>query len=155
MGYTHYFRMHEDGAEFSEQEWLAIQRDFRRVAQAADVKICYEFNMPHQLPLIGDDFIQFNGPGDAGHETMVLARQPIKAFNFCKTNQKPYDLLVMALLIIVFQHTQRLQITSDGTTDEWQPAVDLVERALKQMEVYLPSSIEAPVERPQPRPEQL
>jgi hypothetical protein len=79
-------------------------------------------------PEISQDFICFNGnwcPGEnLGHEAFVLARCG-EGFQFCKTERKPYDLLVCAVLLCVTEIAPgAFSIASDGDMrgEEWRPA---------------------------------
>lgn len=69
--------------------------------------------------------------GDCSHETMLFER--IKTleewekqkenglyFDFCKTAFKPYDLAVIALLIIAKYYLKdKIEVSSDGTEGQW------------------------------------
>lgn len=69
--------------------------------------------------------------GDCSHETMLFERvrtldaydKPNKKglyFDFCKTAFKPYDLAVIALLIIAKHYLQnKIKVHSDGTEEQW------------------------------------
>jgi hypothetical protein len=103
---------------------------------------------------IDKEHIAFNGDGALAHETFVLDRSWRKAlkqdiawakktpgqehmvryyeddlkerthFQCCKTDRKPYDLLVCAVLAVAHHLAPDwLVITSDGDRDEWADAV--------------------------------
>jgi len=107
--------------------------------QVASIKLCG--GMGDGLPELTNEIICFNGSniGDLGHETFLLEqkREPNSFeqydklnklfFNFTKTARKPYDLAVCVCLIIAKEYFRdEIIIKSDGTLDEWQPAIDLV-----------------------------
>jgi hypothetical protein len=79
--------------------------------------------------------IDFNGVGSLAHEPF---RFPVKDvgdadFSFVKTVGKPYDVVVVACLIVARDHFPKevLEISSDGTwADEWQAGADLYEKVL-------------------------
>jgi hypothetical protein len=70
---------------------------------------------------------QFNGCGENAHETFYLSASEThrasggRPFAFCKTARKPYDEVVMKVLIISgFSLKDKIRITSDGRfSDEW------------------------------------
>lgn len=137
MGYTHYF---PQSRPFSDMEWSQITKAFHKLYQSEDCQglIQPEFEcgwkdfFTHKS--IKGEAIAFNGVGDEACETFVLEKSPKKLgeFNFCKTNDRPYDLMVTALLIVCAGYAEgALNISSDGTAEEWQPAVDLVTKVLK------------------------
>ncbi len=68
--------------------------------------------------------------GDCSHETMAFPRimklekwqEPKNGlyFEFCKTAFKPYDLAVIALLIIAKHYLkEKIKVSSDGTDEQW------------------------------------
>lgn len=81
----------------------------------------------------GKNAICFNGVGDLSHETFLLEKAPKeKEFNFCKTNGKPYDLMVTSMLIVCAGYAEgALEIGSDGEIEDWIQAVKFVSGVLK------------------------
>lgn len=91
-------------------------------------------------PVLSDMEVAFNGDEAAGldHETFVVERvyQPYpqdtpdlsgRFFGFCKTARKPYDLAVTAALLLLQRHFgSAVRVCSDGTPQEWEPALELV-----------------------------
>lgn len=127
MGYTHYFTQKRAA---SDAEWAAITADFRKLYEGGHLpSIRFEDNHAAH-PEISSDLIRFNGPGHDGHETMLLAIDG-EGIEFCKTAQKPYDLAVVALLILAHYHAPEVwDITSDGYKADWQPGLDIIQRQL-------------------------
>jgi len=84
-------------------------------------------------PMINESQIWFNGDEKKGmdHETFSIRwyddSNP-NGFGFCKTNRKPYDLLVCVSLL-AFQHAfdnpDVFNFSSDGDNAEWQTAKDV------------------------------
>ena len=93
--------------------------------------------------------VNFNGYKNDGHETFRFdriiqahdsqdssSRHPVKKttkfyFDFCKTAQKPYDLMVCACLIVMKYHLRRdIAIRTDGDNDDWEHATDFVRDVL-------------------------
>lgn len=61
----------------------------------------YEYD-DNQQPQVTNKTIRFNGRGNESHETFII--QPSKKFYFCKTNHKPYDIIIKAILILLEQY---------------------------------------------------
>lgn len=83
---------------------------------------------------IKGEAIAFNGMGNEGCETFIIEKNPddMGEFNFCKTNDRPYDLMVTATLLLCAGYAEgALDIGSDGEDEDWQPAVDLVTSVLE------------------------
>ena len=151
MGYAHRFTQHRD---FNDAEWNNIQQSLKIAVrnlpatstsaggdyQGYEIGICtYDpktqrfdkkvnacADMVHDKK-DGDSHITFDGDADAGldESTMLLCKRMSDPHSFCKTNGKPYDWLVVALLAIVQVHAPDvLTIRSDGDTDDIQPVIN-------------------------------
>ncbi|MDP8268221.1 MAG: hypothetical protein P9L97_05780 [Candidatus Tenebribacter davisii] len=116
MGYTHYF----PHTEVPEEIWEKIVEDCKKVLRNTSILI-------EAHPFLDD--ICFNGLGDDGHETFLLERKGSDGFGFqfCKTAQKPYDLLVCACLLIYKHHSPNtIELFSDGDEEDWKESTELV-----------------------------
>lgn len=122
MGYTHYWRYH--GAT-SDAQLAETVEDCWRVIERSDVKLSGPSG--YGVPIIDNRSMAFNGWGPEAHETMLVPGRI--GFNFCKTGEKRYDVLVCACLIVMHHHLG-VEVKSDGTDDDWKPARDLCEQAL-------------------------
>ena len=71
--------------------------------------------MGEGVPSITKDEIMFNGNGDMGEEfeTLYIDRNNVKNWSFCKTGVRPYDEVVVAVLIIA-SNLRILTWNSDG-----------------------------------------
>jgi hypothetical protein len=140
MGYTHYWYQKGNVAP---EVWGKITEAVEKIIAAKPkVKIRREYNSISS-PLINEQEISFNGIGDLGHETFWLTReqQPtpqwqarphLGTFSFCKTANKPYDLLVCATLLIAKCYADDVfTLASDGEWErEWEQAKKLVDEEL-------------------------
>jgi len=121
MGYTHYF---EVTTKVSDEQWNTLTDAVKRIIAAAteeNIELAFEYDNPSRLPCVDNNTIRFNGVGDEGHETFIIARD--QGWEFCKTAQKPYDRVVVAVLTVAAE-VIGLKVTSDGNASEWQPDVD-------------------------------
>lgn len=150
MGYTHQYTQQRD---FTDQEWSRLMMAFSRLCQEMPSSSRsaggYYSNDPLAIddqeggePVCVEERILFNGaPEPLSHETFLLTRfrermdpdSPIpQGFRFCKTDRKPYDLMVCATLLMAAKVAPCvLEIRSDGTPEDWQPARDFVEHVFK------------------------
>jgi hypothetical protein len=127
MGYTHYW---ESYAKRIPAEAVDIIKEIVEKAYAAGV-VQYEHDDP-KPPVVTDTRIRFNGVGEGGHETFYFdVNDDYRAssgapFAFCKTARKPYDDVVMRVLIVLKYYLKDdIQVSSDGQFDaEWQSARD-------------------------------
>ena len=84
--------------------------------------------------------IRFNGKGEEGHETFMLTPDS-QEFNFCKTAQKPYDIVVVAILCLLAHHTSGVTVSSDGGISDWTDGLALAQRV--EPACKMPGSIES------------
>lgn len=125
MGYTHYWRQ---TGEVNDVQWKKICHDFLYLYHLGRFPEIWRESDVNARPFVDDEAIAFNGVGEDGHETMDLDRFEM-SFSFCKTAQKPYDLAVTTLLIIADHRAPgSWHITSDGTAEDWAPALALVQQ---------------------------
>lgn len=104
MGYTHYW---DQKKSFTPKQWKGILDDAKSILELNKIPV-------EDLHLT-EDVIRFNGVGDDGHETFIVKRMKSQEFNFCKTAQKPYDLLVGLVLARINHYAKGvLAISSDG-----------------------------------------
>lgn len=136
MGYTHYW-----GATrtFTASEWKDICAATRSILRTSTVQIVREYDRPNERPDVLDHEIIFNGAGDDGHETFWLQRELPEEpeyrkgegdFQFCKTARKPYDEVVVAVLIAV-RHIapDAISWSSDGYLEEHADGLALLNRS--------------------------
>jgi len=130
MGYTHYWRQY-DG--FNSEKWDTLVQHSLHLQDASPAKLA-DVEM-------SDFQISFNGVSPQNHETFTLDRAmpppnltdrlPEKDhfFSFCKTAQKPYDLMVMCVLLVANDlEPDVITYATDGAESDWQPAIDLVNK---------------------------
>lgn len=84
-----------------------------------------------RAPIVTDRFIRFNGVDGMGHETFVynLEETPMLTedgyFSCCKTAQKPYDVIVMKVLIVLKYYLGDVFcLNSDGDLADWADTLD-------------------------------
>ncbi|KAH7025145.1 uncharacterized protein B0I36DRAFT_332587 [Microdochium trichocladiopsis] len=121
MGYSHYWNIM--GAAFWQDILPKLVEDSRKIIDASGVHVQYESDDESPPILDAIQGIQFNGRGDDGHETFDICGGD------CKTDRKPYDLVVCAILLRAHQLApSAISIRSDGNWGDWWEAHDLVSR---------------------------
>lgn len=142
MGYTHYFKQSKP---VSDKQWEAFEKDAKILLEYAPkhLGIILVSNDSNGI-ILNSERINMNGDPDRNldHETFYMDKD-YKEFNFCKTNQKPYDLIVCSLLLLAHEHMpNHHDICSDGNFEDWQESMEinacLFGRAFK-----LPKSVES------------
>jgi hypothetical protein len=108
MGYTNYLRQPK---AFTDEQWKSFVHDVRTVLEHSPVPLA-GWNGEGE-PDFEEDFISFNGVGEDAHETCRIDKRAVD-FSFCKTNQKPYDRMVVSIYKIAQQHNPSIRLSSDG-----------------------------------------
>jgi len=110
MGFTHYIK---NKKTFSDTEWTLFCDDVKKLLSEATVPVANAHGTEGTNPVICSDYIAFNGVGVESHETAMIEKKS-RDFDFCKTNQKPYDSLVVELYKLVRKYDPDVQLSSDG-----------------------------------------
>ena len=122
MGYTHYWTpsKKEASPEVVKQFKDAFQSMLKLVPNTI------------QTDYFGDDVIRFNGidhgDEDLSHETMEVRFDGGGEWNFCKTARKPYDVVVVASLIIAEKLGMIASWSSDGDAEDHVEGRNLAEK---------------------------
>ena len=139
MGYAHYYSVADPQGDLKVPE---IAADVEAIIMASEIHIGNYAGEPRSEPLLGPDEINFNAMHPEDHENFSYPPQFAwnkkfeleEGFNFCKTNQMPYDPVVCATLIAIKHHLgDHVRVSSDGdfdNADEWGPAYKLYFMAL-------------------------
>lgn len=143
MGYTHYWRQYRD---FTDEEWDYAREFFHKGLELLSEDLSFQTtahdwgNDPVSIrgpqgtgePLCNENEIGFNGCKslDLDHESFYVQKiasgyvwSPTQRFFFCKTARKPYDVLVVAMLMMFHEMNPWFEWSSDGG-DQHAPAMD-------------------------------
>jgi hypothetical protein len=146
MGYTQYFhrRPGADPAAFA-----ALTRDaWRLFAHCEAQGIALAGGLGEGAPETTSKRIAFNGAAPEDYETMEWLAAPRQwnpyakpgalVFGFCKTAQRPYDVAVVAFLLLAQSHYgDAVKLSSDGDAPELAPALALLAEAFPGRELSL------------------
>lgn len=108
MGYTHYWNPTRG---FSDSEWFQLAGFVGSLLVAAD-----KAGIALATTYGEKDAVAFNGVGDEGHEIFVLEKDAT-GFAFCKTARKPYDAVVVAVLVRASEISDGFMWSSDGDNE--------------------------------------
>lgn len=125
MGHTNYWR----SEEVDDKGYAAALKDIAKIVKSQQNILAG----PH-----GDgkpeltNGISFNGIGSDSFETFFLPKtaKELQDFDFCKTGQKPYDVVVVAALARLAE-VSGITISSDSrSSSEWEAGVEIASKAL-------------------------
>ncbi|QQZ64549.1 hypothetical protein JI735_34510 (plasmid) [Paenibacillus sonchi] len=147
MGYTHYWYRKQI---IEEATFKRIKTDFQKLIPALSAAgVGLANGLGEGDPIITDQRLTFNGREAESYETFAFPQvltlaaweQPNDGgyyFQFCKTAERPYDLAVMAFLIVAKYHMQQgIRVESDGNVDDWAAARELCRDQLNMYGVEL------------------
>ena len=120
MGYTHYWN--DVSAEVVKKS-IALCRPMIEDACKKGI-IGDAQGMPETTPYVSEDIptIVFNGLSPDDYETFALT--PC-TFGFCKTNQMPYDDIVVAVLTIAAHYGAK--VSTDGDQEDWETGIRIAQ----------------------------
>ena len=120
MGYTHYWK--DVSAEVVTRTIVLCRPLIEVAGEQGDIG--NGEGLRESAPYISenDPAIIFNGRVPYDHETFALI--PC-AFGFCKTNQKPYDALVVADLVVAAHHGAK--VITDGDEGDWETGIEIAQ----------------------------
>lgn len=152
MGYTHYFYIPK---EFDKEKFATLSEELKT---AADLLPEVDYNGKECHVTLGDghgdglpeftkEKICFNGTNkdDYSHETFFLQADNSEEykrksegasslvggglmFDCCKTNCKPYDIMVCISLLRLLHHFPECKVSSDGGGPDWKGARTLYKK---------------------------
>jgi hypothetical protein len=117
---------------------MKIVKNTMSKSMGAEISMCFSFMvkggqsrsvssdlMEQGTPTITDSLVAFNGDANAGeaYATFSVSKEELingnpnlenRGFGACKTQGKPYDLLVTAALVRLAYYFPTMQISSDG-----------------------------------------
>jgi hypothetical protein len=121
MGYTHFWT-DGDAAEALPDPAVDLLQRLAAAAHAAGL-IQRDHDDPRP-PRVTARTVRFNGVGDAGHEAFHFDTRTVGGYGACKTARKPYDAVVMRVLLVLGHYRPGLEVRSDGAFEvEWAEAL--------------------------------
>lgn len=124
MGYTHYW---DSVSPFTDAYKNAVV-DCIKIIEKSPVPLADGVASKGSKPDcdISDGLVRFNGASPNDYETLDV--RPTDGKGWCKTNQKPYDIIVTACLARLAE--AGLQVSSDGCRKDWQDGLELAGKVL-------------------------
>jgi hypothetical protein len=140
MGYTHYWYLNPKGNEKKFNE--AKLKMSTVILNNSDI-LANGMGDVNTVPTWGSK-VFFNGIDENSHETFALPETLSEldnisqayvdddfVFAFCKTRRKPYDIVVVACLVILKHYMGNdVKVSSDGDSEDWKDGLELARKAL-------------------------
>ena len=131
MGYTRYWKTTENKYD---TEVISTINTILEIAKK-DFGIILRSGDDSGDPIVNDEYISINGDGynDLDCDSFIIVNGYADGFDFCKTERKPYDIVVNALLQYLDDEGIIHHVTSNGPNME-EHAKALLTKALKPSE---------------------
>jgi hypothetical protein len=120
MGYTHGWAQTRP---FTDLEWAAVRRDISRICRLAGAFLQLSGPAPGNGPLVVD------GIGEDGYETFRLCQNG-REHAFCKTERRPFDVVVTASLCYLASVWGNYDVHGDGNEEDFAAGLALARQAL-------------------------
>lgn len=125
MGFTHYVTSH---VTFTADQWKQFTDKVRKIFKDTKVPLAGPFGDGSSLPDVNEYHVSFNGVEGDAHETCRVSRSA-EGFNFCKTAQKPYDEVVVAVYKALRDVLPETKLSSDGGDSVFGKSAPVKEKA--------------------------
>lgn len=140
MGYTHYWDTNSSIHQINRKEYAKAIKEIEKALKVYTSDTAKVLDIVVPIENKSDNFgIFINGIGKDGHETFYLPKN-IEDFtgagghlggtDFCKTNHKPYDIIVTAILARMAE-VKGFSVSSDGSIEDWQQGIKLAKKLFK------------------------
>lgn len=153
MGYTHYWTFKAPKRGTTKQ----VNAAFDQAVKACQ-KLVFNYNSTRtdETRLAGYTAhtkpgqyggLRFNGTGELSHEDFIILEHYKNNLEpnysgFCKTNQKPYDKVVVACLCVLKHYLgDNIDVGSDGNSLHWIAGLELARKSTGIKAIKLPNGI--------------
>lgn len=121
MGYTHYWKKTE---ELPQDVWEDFIPEAAQIMKESGVALGDNLGNVDSKPVITQDVLSFNGIAPDDYETFSLNRMK-EDFNCCKTQYRPYDKVIVAILMLAEQCFDGFSWSSDGDAEDHKEGKEL------------------------------
>jgi len=134
MGYSHSWTVNSTMSDFARNlsfaTFTALAERIIIVAEEQGIKIADRSGELLGGWEVSDSEVSLNGFDIESYETFDFHLNNGTPSNYCKTNLRPYDTVVTALLVAVkHSYNEDVVINSDGDVDNWVAGLTLFEDA--------------------------
>ena len=123
MGYTHYFTVKSRIPAEPWAQFLEAAQDIIKLAKEQGIKLRDSSTK---------SIVHINGAAPEDYEDLDIDRT-MMGFQFCKTNERPYDVVVVAILCALSDivGSYYVEVSSDGGPPDWVAGQKLASAALQ------------------------
>ena len=151
MGYTHYWDFKNINRKEIEETYQNALSQCEKIVQGYNLHMkLIDFRHPNRLsgftahsPTGKYKGLKVNGTRDLAHEHFILRETySLNERDFCKTARKPYDVVVVACLIVLKHYLEDyISVESDGNVSDWYDGLNLAKDITKLKGLTIPKTI--------------
>ncbi len=125
MGYTHYMSYKKIACN---NTILKILNEIKELLEKNDLmKLIRDDNL-NIIPIFNKEIILFNGIQENGGDIFLFDFNEKCEYTFCKTNRKPYDIIVSIVLLSLANNISDFTFSSDGNLEDWKFPISIYEK---------------------------
>lgn len=110
MAYRHYWTITK---RFTQEQWDAFTSEACEVILNSKIPLSGFDGRKTTRPVVDSNKIYLNGVESDSYEPLLINKKD-EDFDFCDTNKKPYDEIVVKLLLLAREHNPNIILSSDG-----------------------------------------
>lgn len=130
MGYSHYWKKTKQVDQKVWNSYAKVCKKLKDCTENIGISIVNHTGNAGTAPIFNRNKIQFNGENINSYESFNISiNDEVGEFSFCKTNRKPYDILVVCCLIAA-KLMLGYRIASDGDKDDLKEAIDFFNKIM-------------------------
>ena len=131
MGYTHYWSYKKVASDLTISKVLDEIKELLEINNLMKLITCEDLNI---VPIFNKNVILFNGIEKFGGDIFLFDFTEPNEFIFCKTDRKPYDIIVSLVLLSLSNNIYEFTFSSDGTLEDWNFAIYTYEKYIRPYE---------------------
>ena len=131
MGYTHYWTYKKVASD------LTISKVLDEIKELLEINNLMKLITSEDLstiPIFNKELILFNGIERFACDIFLFDFTEPNEYIFCKTNRKPYDIIVSLVLLSLSNNIHEFTFSSDGTLEDWNFAIYTYEKYIRPYE---------------------
>ena len=131
MGYTHYMSYKKVASDVTickildEIKVLLDENNLMKLITSKDLST---------IPIFNKELILFNGIEKLSGDIFLFDFTERNEYIFCKTNRKPYDIIVSLVLLSLSNNIHEFTFSSDGTLEDWNFSIYIYEKYIRPYE---------------------
>lgn len=131
MGYTHYWTYKKVASDLTISKVLD---EIKELLEINNLMKLIKSDDLHIVPIFNKNVILFNGIEKFGCDIFLFDFTEPNEFIFCKTDRKPYDIIVSLVLLSLSNNIPEFTFSSDGDLEDWAIPIYIYQKYIRKYE---------------------